>query len=232
MSTALAPVPQALDASVVQQVLLGGDLSRLTADQRVSYYKSVCESLGLNPLTQPFAYIRLNGKEVLYARKDATDQLRALHGISVSIVAREVLEGVCVVTAAASMPNGRRDESTGAVPIEGLKGEARANALMKAETKAKRRVTMSICGLGMLDETELETVPSVRGTPVAALPAMPDGYDDWWATCEAAAVDGLEALGACWTAADRATKAYTHAARAEAWARLKTVAAQAAEEAR
>jgi hypothetical protein len=29
---------------------------------------------------------------------------------------------------------------------------------MKAETKAKRRVTLSICGLGMLDESELETV--------------------------------------------------------------------------
>jgi hypothetical protein len=29
---------------------------------------------------------------------------------------------------------------------------------MKCETKAKRRVTLSICGLGMLDETELETI--------------------------------------------------------------------------
>ena len=35
---------------------------------------------------------------------------------------------------------------------------ALANAIMKAETKAKRRVTLSICGLGMLDETELETI--------------------------------------------------------------------------
>ena len=30
---------------------------------------------------------------------------------------------------------------------------------MKAETKAKRRVTLSIAGLGWLDETELETIP-------------------------------------------------------------------------
>ncbi len=34
---------------------------------------------------------------------------------------------------------------------------------MKAETKAKRRVTLSICGLGMLDESE---VPSVKGAEV------------------------------------------------------------------
>jgi hypothetical protein len=30
---------------------------------------------------------------------------------------------------------------------------------MKGETKAKRRATLSICGLGFLDETEIETIP-------------------------------------------------------------------------
>src|SRR6516162_3098534 len=56
------------------------------------------------------------------------------------------------------MPNGRIDTSIGAVSIGGLKGDNKCNALMKAETKAKRRLTLSICGLGMLDETEIETV--------------------------------------------------------------------------
>ena len=37
---------------------------------------------------------------------------------------------------------------------------------MKSETKAKRRVTLSLCGLGMLDETEIETIPSATPTPV------------------------------------------------------------------
>jgi hypothetical protein len=63
---------------------------------------------------------------------------------------------VLVVTARATMPDGRVDESIGALPIDKLQGEARANALMKCETKAKRRVTLSICGLGMLDESEIE----------------------------------------------------------------------------
>ena len=43
-----------------------------------------------------------------------------------------------------------------------MNGEALANAYMKAETKAKRRVTLSICGLGMLDETEVETIPDAK----------------------------------------------------------------------
>jgi hypothetical protein len=33
---------------------------------------------------------------------------------------------------------------------------------MKAETKAKRRATLSLCGLGMLDETEVASVPEAK----------------------------------------------------------------------
>jgi hypothetical protein len=133
-------------------------------------------------LTQPFAYLRLNGKEVLYAKKDATEQLRFIHNISIDPTGftREVIEGVYVVTAPASMPSGRTDVSTGAVPIENLKGENRANAMMKAETKAKRRVTLSICGLGMLDETEVETIrqdpPPLIVEAAPERPPAPEGY--------------------------------------------------------
>ena len=48
------------------------------------------------------------------------------------------------------------------MPITGLKGEALANALMKAETKAKRRVTLSLCGLSWPDESEVESIPEAR----------------------------------------------------------------------
>lgn len=159
--TSMAP-RLTLDSSVVEQVLLSGDLSKLSPEQRLSYYNNVCASLGLNPLTKPFAYITLNGKLQLYALKDATEQLRKIHQISVTIKAREVIEGCYVVTAQARMPSGREDESIGAVPIANVQGENRSNAMMKAETKAKRRVTLSICGLGMLDETEVESIPGAR----------------------------------------------------------------------
>jgi len=152
-------------AEAIERVVIGGDLSKLNAEERVNYYKLVCESVGLNPLTKPFEYIMLNGKLTLYARKDATDQLRQNHQVSITIQSRETTEGCYVVTARATLPNGRTDESLGAVPIENLKGENRANALMKCETKAKRRVTLSICGLGMLDELEIETIPSAKPEP-------------------------------------------------------------------
>ena len=160
MTNAIATQPD--QAEVIEQVVIAGDLARLNPAQRVTYYRQVCDSLGLNPFTRPFDYITLNGKLTLYAKRDAADQLRKLHGVSVQIVSRERVDDVYVVTAHAAMPDGRSDESIGAVTIINLKGDALANALMKAETKAKRRVTLSIVGLGWLDETEIETIRDAR----------------------------------------------------------------------
>ena len=146
-------------ATSLEKVLVHGDLASLTPQERMSYYNTLCQSVGLNPLSRPFEYLKLSGRLTLYARKDATDQLRAIHGISVQLVERSRVDDCYVVLARATNAYGRHDESTGVVAIKGLSGEALANALMKAETKAKRRVTLSICGLGMLDETETETIP-------------------------------------------------------------------------
>jgi len=165
-NTALAVVDQQ-KAAVLEQVVVQGDLSKLQPAERVAYYKTVCESLGLNPFTKPFEYITLNGKLTLYAKRDATDQLRKIHGVSVEITGREMYgDNIYVVTARARDSQGRTDEAIGAVSIAGLKGDALANAIMKAETKAKRRVTLSICGLGWLDETEVSTVPDAEAVDV------------------------------------------------------------------
>lgn len=153
-----------LSSHVQETVLLGGDLSRLTAPERLGFYQHVCQSLGLNPLTRPFEYLMLNGKLTLYARKDCTEQIRNRDGITIEITNRELFEDVYVVTAKATSyaPVVRSDESTGAVSVKGLSGDAKANAMMKAETKAKRRVTLSIAGLGILDESEVESIPAAR----------------------------------------------------------------------
>jgi hypothetical protein len=150
---------------IMENVLIKGDLSKLTAEERNSYYRAVCASVGLNPLTKPLEYIVLNGKLRLYALKDCTDQLRSINNISVTDLTDSEREGVFVVKAKVANGVGRTDMSTGAVNIAGLKGENLANALMKAETKAKRRATLSICGLGLLDETEVDDIPVSQKTP-------------------------------------------------------------------
>ena len=143
---------------IMERVIAEGDLSRLTPEERSRYYATVCESLGLNPLTQPFAYIRLNGKLTLYARKDATDQLRKINGVSISKPTVTYDDGLVIVAVEARDAQGRTDADVGVVNLGNQRGDARANGIMKAITKAKRRVTLSICGLGFLDETEIETI--------------------------------------------------------------------------
>jgi hypothetical protein len=147
------------DTSIIEDVLVKGDLSKLTPEERAKYYMDTCKSMGLNPLTKPFEYITLNNKLTLYATRSCTDQLRALHEVSILDLTRATTDGVHVVTAKVQNGKGRVDMSTGAVSIGNLRGDFLANALMKAETKAKRRATLSICGLGWLDESELETIP-------------------------------------------------------------------------
>lgn len=147
-----------ISAELQEKVLLGGDLGRLTPQERLSYYSAACRSIGLNPLTRPFEYIVLNGKLQLYARKDCADQLRSSRNVSLKIVSREMIDGIFVVTAQATGPNGRSDESVGTVFMGNLQGVEKANAIMKAETKAKRRVTLSFCGLGILDESEMDGI--------------------------------------------------------------------------
>lgn len=146
-------------SGVIEQVLVGGDLSKLSPEQRVAYYMRVCDSMGLNPYTKPFEYISLNGKLTLYARKDATDQLRQRNGISIDKPDIRLEEEWIIVTVTGHNTDGRTDSDIGVVNKKDMRGDF-GNALMKAVTKAKRRLTLSICGLGMLDETEIETIPN------------------------------------------------------------------------
>jgi hypothetical protein len=144
--------------------VMQGNFGGLAVEQKVTYARYVCESLGLNPTTSPVRFIKTKMGEVFYLTKDATDQLRKMYGVSIEIIAREQVGDAYVVTARAKTPDGRTDESTGAVWIKGIAGEDYVNALMKAETKAKRRATMSICGLGFLDESETDTVRGSRSS--------------------------------------------------------------------
>lgn len=151
-------------ARVAESLVTKGDLSALSPSERVKLYVQMCESLGLNPSSQPFAMLRLNGKEILYPTRGATDQLAAIHRVN-----REIIDGPKVVDLAgtklvyavcrASLPNGRTETATATVQLTDP-----VNVLMKCETKAKRRATLSILGLGMLDETELETIPAQAKT--------------------------------------------------------------------
>lgn len=144
------------DGQTLEEVLIQGDLSGLTPEQCVVYYEKVCDSVGINKLTRPFEYMTFQGKKILYARKDCAEQLRKIHKISIYDTQVSQVGSLYIVKVSASTPDGRQDSAIGALNIDNMKGEQLGNAMMKCETKAKRRVTLSICGLGILDESDIE----------------------------------------------------------------------------
>ena len=161
-TTALVPAPAATEdrnAEIAAQVVVKGDLAKLTEQEKMTYYAALCRSLGLNPLTRPFEFITLNGKLTLYAKRDAADQIRKNAGVTILRIDKELIGDIYVVTAYGRTPDGREDAATGAVAVRGLAGEGLANAYMKAETKAKRRLALSLVGLGFPTEEEIEDIP-------------------------------------------------------------------------
>lgn len=158
----LSPVQAEQMDDILSNIVLKGDISQLKPAEKVQYYNSICQRVGIDPMLQPFQLLKLQGKEVMYATKGATEQLRMVHGISVTAMTTQHIGDCYIVQVTVQNAKGRIDFGTGAVNIKGQNGDQLANALMKAETKAKRRATLSICGLGMLDETEIETIPEAK----------------------------------------------------------------------
>ncbi len=94
----------------------------------------------------------------MYATKDCTEQLRKIHGVSTQIVSVGISGDFMECHVKAADRTGRQDEDFASIPLGGAKGADLSNLKMKCVTKAKRRVTLSICGLGILDESELDNI--------------------------------------------------------------------------
>jgi hypothetical protein len=146
-----------IDENVINRLITTGDLTGLTPAQQIQYYYAVCTRVGLDPATKPFDLIKLNGKLVLYPNKGCGQQLSEIHHISHQILSKDMIDGLYVVTMRASLPDGRFTDDSGVVVVDGLSPMDKANALMKATTKAKRRSTLALMGLNMIDESEIET---------------------------------------------------------------------------
>ena len=152
----------AIDPAIIESIVTKGDLSGLNQAQKVQYYNYRCKQIGLDPSAKPFDLLNLSGKQVLYANAGATQQLCNLHKLSTQITNKERVDDIYVVSVRVTGADGRSSENQGAVSIGNLRGDALANAVLKCTTKAIRRSVLAHCGLGMLDETEVETIPNAH----------------------------------------------------------------------
>lgn len=170
LTTGTKPSEEAL-----QKLLLQGDLSSLTMQQRAEFLYHLSVSKGLDPTTMPFNLIVLNNKLTVYANRSCADQIRKRDGITSTRSYFGPLrfgfapdgtprynDGVWEAEYILTDREGRVEISTGCVGIKGLDGEALSNAVMKCDTKAKRRGTLSMGGLGFLDELEVESVQTLK----------------------------------------------------------------------
>jgi hypothetical protein len=165
----------------IENALINGNLASLAPEERIQLYMQTCKSLKLNPLTKPFGYILVQGwgedgeKLILYATRNCTDQLRSIYGASDvpgslkrSETATELTAEIAVVGR-----NGRVSTDVGVIPLKQfsrkrgeytLSGRDLANAKMHVVTKARRRATLALYGLGgIVDEAELDTMNVVGG---------------------------------------------------------------------
>jgi hypothetical protein len=178
--------------SPIEEALFMGNLLSLSPEQRVNLVMATCKSLRLNPLTKPFDYIMVKDWEgegeklILYATKNCTDQLRQIHSVTVvpGTLKRWEQDGMLYAEVFVRDRTGRMDGDIGIIPLKRwrrgrpakdgrpatpaseytLTGAQLANAKMHVVTKAKRRATLSLCGLGGIpDELELDTMQVVGG---------------------------------------------------------------------
>ena len=196
-------VPSDVTAAALQAAL-AGDLAKLSGEDRLKFYAKLCEFTGLNPLSKPFDWITFQGKLTLYPNKGCAEQLRVLHGVTFDdAFERRVEFGVMSMTVRGQCKTGRRDFATAAVPFdEKMQADAKCAALMKVETKAKRRMTLSICGLTMFvrdhedadpDEAPRieQLIPETSADRAAKINAQLTGGEK----AEAIEISGSEAAG-------------------------------------
>lgn len=175
-------VEEKVDWKAIESAMANNNYAKLSPKDRVEVLTKTCTSLGLNPLTQPFGFYKMkDGSVQLYAKRAAAEQLSKIHGVSVLEAGETWNEKTRVFTVKikAQDKDGRIGMNRGDVWISPtLTGEDLANQYMRCFTKAHRRWVLSMCGLGYLDETEVEDVEKAEAKRNQPKSAQIVGYID------------------------------------------------------
>ena len=155
-------------------------LEDMNEAQRQDYVKSVCRHLGVPDnlnLVRLTYYDEGDGPRrlVCYAKRGATEIIRDRLGINVIGLDSKEVGGSIVFTATGRNKDGRQEMSTGSKYIKDLMGRPLDDAIMTAQTRAVRRMTLQFTGTGILDESEVnpnETVET-KNTTQSVVPPTP-----------------------------------------------------------
>jgi hypothetical protein len=154
------------------------DLESLTEPQRYDYVRGVCEHMGVPPELNLVMLTYLDENDgprrlVAYAKRGATEIIRNNRGINVTDLTSKEIQGSVVYTATGKDSTGRQEMSTGAKYVVGLVGKELDDAIMTAQTRACRRMTLQFVGAGVLDESEVNPAHRVELKETNLLPPVP-----------------------------------------------------------
>lgn len=170
-----------------------GDLSTLPEAEQDRVLVKMCAHYGLDPILRPFCIIPAQGKKIWYPTKAATDMVASRDALTrkfkerridkelmICEIIMEITDGKRIEegTAVVSLGEFVRDPKSGQITEQMMRGEAVANAIMRCETKAKRRATLA--WFGMPDGTggeDLESPPATSSTARPVQPAATEAID-------------------------------------------------------
>lgn len=150
-------------------------LGVLNSNEYAAYYRHVCDMYGLDASLQPLERIKFRGgKDTLYATRKASEYLIKKHKLTVRVIdERQYGEAIKVTARIKNPETGQFIDSWGAAVLG--KGSELENAILKAHTKAVRRGVLTLCGLGMLDESETENIATEPIKQAAPPPPSANG---------------------------------------------------------
>jgi hypothetical protein len=153
------------------------NLDGLSKEQIDQYLRDISEHLGIDPDLNAFDVIRMDNRLQVYARRGTTDMLRESMDIDVTSIDLLDIPGSATFRATgrkghAASNLSRQEIAIGSCAIAGLTGQKLSDAIMTAETRAGRRLTLKFTGLGILDVSEVP-VPSASAASGAELAGSP-----------------------------------------------------------
>jgi hypothetical protein len=146
--------------SIAERLVVNNDLSRLNPQERLQWYQAKCRIYGLDWRLAPFDYLALKTGLKLYLNALGADMLRKSQKISITEAHWEFIEALCVATVVGQTPDGRVDREIGVVSLRGVPPDGLADLPMKALTKAKRRLVISMGAMGTDEDIEMGNPPA------------------------------------------------------------------------
>lgn len=155
-----------MENASVREYFRSGNVAQMSEVEKDYVLARLCEKYGLDPILRPFDLISFQGGQKFYMTASATNQLANAKGLSRQVLNLTIDDTRMIArcTVEVKDPNGRSEVANGFIavskfqqPPKGdtsgipkkvpLDGDDLANALLKLETKTKRRATLSFFGV-------------------------------------------------------------------------------------